>query len=84
MVDRAGQPLSVGDLVTITAVVTELYGTEDYHNALLETDAPMPPDGTKTLLTVNTRQVARVAPVHEEFRALDARAPVAVPAASSP
>jgi hypothetical protein len=47
MHDRNGTPLKKGDIVTITAEITELNGTPDYCNVSLRTVAGRRPDGEK-------------------------------------
>lgn len=55
MHDRNGTPLKKGDIVTITAEITDLYATEEYCNVSLKTVDGRRPDGSKeTIGAINT------------------------------
>lgn len=60
MHDRNGNPLKVGDKVTIEAVITNLCPTPDYCNVTVETVHPRKPDGHKECITLNTAVMERV------------------------
>lgn len=61
--DKHGKEVKVGDLVTITAKVTERHESEHYCNLTLETVEIMPRSdeglgpGQRTMLTLNAKQV---------------------------
>jgi hypothetical protein len=55
MHDRNGTPLKKGDIVTITAEISDLYATEDYCNVQLKTVHGRRPDNTpETIGAINT------------------------------
>jgi hypothetical protein len=62
MHDVNGHPLKKGDKVLIPAVVTTLYGGEDYCNVSIETTLGRKPDGQKNSLSIiNTAQLVKIA-----------------------
>ncbi len=55
MHDKNGTPLKKGDIVTITAEITELSATEEYCNVTLKTVDGRRPDGQpETIHAINT------------------------------
>jgi len=55
MHDKNGTPLKKGDVVLITAVITDLSATEEYCNVSLETVHGRRPDGQKEkVYAINT------------------------------
>lgn len=59
MHDAKGRPLQVGDRVMIPATITQTYEAFDYCNIVVETIATMPPNTSKTVSTLNTKQLLR-------------------------
>ena len=59
--DKNGQLLEVGDLVTVRARVSSVQAGDEYCNVSLETVEPMHPTANTSALTLNTRQVEKVA-----------------------
>jgi hypothetical protein len=59
--DKHGNPVNVGDVVSIRCKVKSVYVTNDYCNLSLEAEELMPPDNTRSAITLNTRQVELVA-----------------------
>jgi len=58
MHDRNGTPLKKGDVVLVSARITDLSAGEDYCNVQLETLAGRRPDGNKeTISAINTAVV---------------------------
>ena len=61
MHDRTGKELKKGDKVTISAVITELHGGDDYCNVSLETEYGRRPDSQKErILAINTGVLDKV------------------------
>ncbi len=58
--DKNGNRLEPGDRVTIEATVIGVYEGDEYCNCTFEAVEPMPPKLSKTSLSLNTRQVAKV------------------------
>ena len=59
MHDRNGVTLQVGDIVQLTARITEIQTAEDYCNAqlLIGHEKAHGPDNVQSRVTINTRQV---------------------------
>lgn len=62
--DRRGEELKVGDTVMVPCVIKAIHLTEDYCNVDLETKLTMPPLGTPTKLTLNSRQTDKPTASH--------------------
>jgi hypothetical protein len=54
---KSGRKLKTGDKVIVHATVTQIYEGEDYCNVNVETDEPMFPGTTKSVITLNARQL---------------------------
>lgn len=59
MHDRNGKPVSVGDRVLVPCVITQTGSTPDYCNVTLETEEPMYPGTSKSVVILNARQVEK-------------------------
>lgn len=57
--DKNGLVINPGDRVVVEFVVKTVTQTEEYCNATLETVEGMPPEGHKSSLTLNARQVVK-------------------------
>lgn len=57
MHDINGAKLEVGDRVLVEMKVTSVSADQDYCNVQLDTVHPMPGNGLKSCLTLNTKQV---------------------------
>lgn len=57
MHDINGAELKKGDRVLVEMVVDDVSADQDYCNVQLETVHGMPGNGTKSILTLNTKQV---------------------------
>lgn len=55
--DKNGTVLQPGDSVLIRGTVREVHAGEEYCNLNVDTDEPMYPGDSKTLIVVNARQV---------------------------
>lgn len=55
--DAKGQPIEVGDIVTVRCRVTTVQIGEDYCNLSLVTCAPMHPSPEPSALSLNAKQV---------------------------
>jgi len=62
--DKRGTELKVGDTVMVPCIVKAIHLTEDYCNVDLQTKLTMPPAGTVTLLTLNSRQTIKPTATH--------------------
>jgi len=60
--DRDGKTVNVRDEVLVPCRVTAIHDTDDYCNLNLETLHPMYPGTWPSQLTLNVRQVIKVAP----------------------
>jgi hypothetical protein len=62
MHDANGTELQAGDRVMLTAKIKEIYASEDYCNAELVLDKPMPGEGSgpTQISGVNTRQTVLI------------------------
>lgn len=60
--DRNGAELKVGDQVLISAMVKEIYTSDDYCNAQFETAEVMHPGDQRSVVTLNTKQVVKYVP----------------------
>ena len=64
--DAKGVLLKVGDKVSIPGTVTQIFQSDEYCNCSVELEHPMPPMGSKSVLSaLNTRQIEKV-PVEGE------------------
>ena len=61
MHDRNGQPLNVGDRVLIPGVITRAQTGTDFCNITVETDEKMFPGEYKSEISLNAKQVEKVA-----------------------
>lgn len=59
MHDCKGRPLSVGDTVLIPAMITTVSPSPDYCNVSVNVIATMPPNNSKSSMTLNTKQLIR-------------------------
>lgn len=58
--DKNNAALKIGDKVVIHGTVTGLSSSGDYHNCTVELDELLPPERTKTELTMlNTQQLVK-------------------------
>ena len=61
MHDRNGNPLNVGDQVTLLAEIVSLNGTENYCNVSIKSVYPRRPDGLfETISSINTGVLDKV------------------------
>ena len=58
--DKDGNLLSIGDTVSIEAVIQSILMQEDYCNITIKTTRVMPPYSDGTSLTLNAKQVTKV------------------------
>ena len=57
--DLHGNPVEVGDVVTVAFVVKEVWGDDNFCNLILETVESMPGSGARQIESFNSRQVIR-------------------------
>ncbi|MGB8887114.1 MAG: hypothetical protein WCC87_10355 [Candidatus Korobacteraceae bacterium] len=57
--DVKGKLVKVGDKVNVPCVVESVQPGKDYCNVTVRTALSMPPDGTSTSITLNTKQVKK-------------------------
>jgi hypothetical protein len=57
--DKNGKELHKGDAVTIAGKVTEVHQGADYCNVTIETDEAMHPGNAKSIISLNSKQVAK-------------------------
>ena len=60
MHDKNGKPLVKGDKVTVQFVIRECSPDHDFCNCTLDTIEPMPGNGHRCCLVLNTKQVEKI------------------------
>lgn len=65
--DKRGTELRVGDTVMVPCIVKAIHLTEDYCNVDLVTKLTMPPVGSTTSLTLNSKQTIKPTPTHQFY-----------------
>ena len=58
--DRNGNPISVGDEISIPCIVKQIQPGDEYCNVTVAAKYPMPPYTTEYTLTLNTKQVEKL------------------------
>src|SRR5208282_6670339 len=59
--DKNGRYLEVGDVVTVRCKIKAIQMTKEYCNLSLETEAPMYPSDNRSALSLNAKQVEKLA-----------------------